>query len=106
MTKLNPMWSGRFSTPSSDLLQKINESISFDVRLAKYDILGSKAHCKMLTQTGILTEEEDQLLIFRLFNIIQSINTEIINTTISDCSIISVFTIFNYADIFNWIMSA
>ncbi len=63
MTKLNPMWSGRFSMPSSDLLQKINESISFDVRLAKHDILGSKAHCKMLAKTGIITKEECKKII-------------------------------------------
>lgn len=58
ITNLNPIWGGAFSLLPSDILQKINQSLAFDVRLAKYDILGSKAHCKMLAKSHIITKTE------------------------------------------------
>ena len=35
---INPVWGGRFQKKSSDLLQKINNSIDFDYKLALQDI--------------------------------------------------------------------
>ena len=35
---INPVWGGRFEQKSSDLLQKINNSIGFDYKLAFQDI--------------------------------------------------------------------
>lgn len=59
MTKnANKMWGGRFETKPSVIMQEINESISFDKKLYKQDIKGSKAHAKMLCQIGILTKAE------------------------------------------------
>ena len=50
--------SGRFqSGPASDVAQ-FTESISFDWRLWKYDILGSLAHANMLKSIGVLTAAE------------------------------------------------
>jgi argininosuccinate lyase len=63
MTKSNPMWGGRFSKAPTDAFQKLNQSISFDLRLAKYDILGSKAHCKMLAKSKIITQREYKQII-------------------------------------------
>lgn len=56
------MWKGRFEAETSDLVQKLGESISFDWRLFRQDIRGSIAHSKALLKAGILTAEE-QLLI-------------------------------------------
>ncbi|MDK2793318.1 MAG: argininosuccinate lyase, partial [Deferribacteres bacterium] len=39
-----------------------NSSISFDIRLLKYDIMGSIAHAKGLYKAGVLTEEELNLI--------------------------------------------
>ena len=45
------------------LVYNFNASISFDQKLYKQDIRGSKAHVRMLAKQGILTEEErDQIL--------------------------------------------
>ena len=33
-----------------------------DMRLAKYDVIGSKAHIRMLAQIGLLEEEEEKVL--------------------------------------------
>ncbi|MBM5782421.1 MAG: argininosuccinate lyase, partial [Pelagibacterales bacterium] len=54
----NKMWGGRFDAKPSEIMQEINQSISFDKKLYKQDIQGSKAHCEMLAKIGILTKEE------------------------------------------------
>ncbi|HEX8874181.1 MAG TPA: argininosuccinate lyase [Nitrosospira sp.] len=49
----NP-WSGRFSEPVSELVQRYTASVDFDRRLADYDIQGSLAHARMLCAAGII----------------------------------------------------
>jgi len=50
--------SGRFSTgPAGDVAQ-FTESVSFDWRLWRQDILGSRAHAAMLRKIGVLTAAE------------------------------------------------
>ena len=51
-------WSGRFNEPVSELVKKYTGSIDFDKRLAKWDIQGSLAHAQMLTQSGVLSEDD------------------------------------------------
>ncbi|MBB5017733.1 argininosuccinate lyase [Chitinivorax tropicus] len=51
-------WSGRFSEPMSDLLQRYNASVDFDKRMAEFDIQGSLAHARMLTRAGVLSEAD------------------------------------------------
>ena len=51
-------WGGRFSGQASDLMQRINASISFDKRLWREDIAGSKAHAAMLGAQGIISTED------------------------------------------------
>jgi argininosuccinate lyase len=56
-------WGGRFSGQASDLMQRINASISFDKRLWREDIAGSKAHAAMLRDQGIiLADDADAIL--------------------------------------------
>lgn len=57
------MWGGRFDAKPSDLMQEINQSITFDQRLYKQDIKGSTAHAKMLAKVGVLTEIESKKII-------------------------------------------
>ena len=51
-------WGGRFSGAASDLMQRINASISFDKRLWREDIAASKAHAAMLRDQGIVGEAD------------------------------------------------
>ena len=60
------MWGGRFDAKPSDLMQEINQSITFDKKLYKQDIQGSTAHAKMLAQVGVLTKSESEKIIFGL----------------------------------------
>src|ERR1051326_522298 len=50
--------SGRFARgPAADVAQ-FTQSISFDWRLWRHDILGSMAHATMLREAGLLTKAE------------------------------------------------
>lgn len=51
-------WSGRFNEPVSALVERYTASISFDYRLAEYDIQGSLAHARMLAARNIITQED------------------------------------------------
>ena len=57
------LWGGRFTKETDRLVQQFNASISFDQKLCKYDIAGSKAHVAMLAKQGILSEQERDLLL-------------------------------------------
>jgi argininosuccinate lyase len=59
MKKTSPVSrSGRFAGgPAADVAQ-FTESISFDHRLWKHDLLGSMAHATMLRKIGVLTKSE------------------------------------------------
>jgi argininosuccinate lyase len=52
----------RFEGPQDPLFQALNSSISFDIRLAPYDIEQSLAHARMLARQEILTDDELELL--------------------------------------------
>src|SRR5436189_1389661 len=51
-------WGGRFSAGPAELMLQFSESVSFDQRLAPFDIAGSKAHSAMLAHVGLITAEE------------------------------------------------
>jgi argininosuccinate lyase len=50
--------SGRFASGPAADVAKFTESISFDWRLWKHDILGSLAHAAMLKKIGVITKAE------------------------------------------------
>jgi argininosuccinate lyase len=51
-------WGGRFSAGPAALMLEFSESVSFDRRLAPFDIAGSKAHSAMLAHVGLITKAE------------------------------------------------
>jgi argininosuccinate lyase len=55
-------WSGRFSEPVAELVQKYTASVSFDYRLAAFDIQGSIAHATMLHSVGVLSAVDLQAI--------------------------------------------
>jgi len=56
--KKHATWGGRFSKNPSELMLRIGESVSFDQRLASFDIQCSQAHASMLAHIGIITNKE------------------------------------------------
>ena len=51
-------WGGRFSGETDDRVERFTESISFDRRLYREDIVASQAHARMLGDTGLLAADE------------------------------------------------
>ncbi|MBS1215974.1 MAG: argH [Proteobacteria bacterium] len=51
-------WSGRFAEPVDERVKRYTASVSFDRRLAEFDIIGSLAHAHMLAAAGILSAED------------------------------------------------
>lgn len=51
----------------------VGKDLDFDDRLAKYDVLGSIAHCKMLAEVGLISNEESREMLSVLNEILESI---------------------------------
>ena len=51
------LWGGRFTKETDKLVYAFNASIGFDQKFFHEDVAGSRAHVKMLSKQGILTEE-------------------------------------------------
>jgi argininosuccinate lyase len=56
--KTHATWGGRFASGPADLMLRFSESVSFDRRLAPFDIRGSQAHAAMLAHIGVITAAE------------------------------------------------
>lgn len=67
------MWSGRFSSGASSLLEQFNASITFDKKLYKEDIQGSIAHSKMLYSKSIISKQEQEQIQTGLLDILEQI---------------------------------
>jgi argininosuccinate lyase len=58
LNKKNTSWSGRFNEPVAELVKKYTASVSFDKRLASFDIQGSIAHAQMLGEQKIISVDD------------------------------------------------
>src|SRR5579862_1811029 len=76
MKKSSPVSrSGRFATGPSADVARFTESVSFDWRLWKHDILGSMAHATMLQKIGVLSRVELNAILKGLDAIAKEIQT-------------------------------
>ena len=71
--KTNQQWGGRFNEPTDAFVARFTASVEFDQRMYRQDIQGSVAHATMLTEAGVLTEEERDAIIQGLSEIQQDI---------------------------------
>lgn len=58
LNKKDTSWSGRFNEPVAELVKKYTASVGFDYRLAAYDIQGSIAHARMLSEQAIISNQD------------------------------------------------
>ena len=72
-----PLWHGRFSCGPAEELLAFTESLSFDKRLWKDDIVGSLAHVKGLGHAGILPLSE----VAQIESALQQVASEFANGT-------------------------
>lgn len=73
--KSQATWGGRFAAGPAKLMLQFSESVSFDRRLAPYDIEVSKAHSEMLCHVGLLTPPEREQIHHGLDRIAKEIET-------------------------------
>ncbi len=66
------------NTTTNDLVTKftVGEDLDFDDRLAKYDVLGSIAHAKMLAEVGLIRLDEEQEIVAVLEEVLVDIEKE------------------------------
>lgn len=63
------------NTTTNDLVTKftVGKDLDFDDRLAKYDVLGSIAHAKMLAEVGLIRLDEEQAIVAVLEEVLSDI---------------------------------
>jgi len=68
--------SGRFSEGPALAVQSFSQSVTFDRRLWKHDIIGSMAHARMLQSIGVLSETECDAIVLGLEEIGEDIQQD------------------------------
>lgn len=61
-TSAGKLWGGRFSSDTDELVKLLNNSLPFDRRMWRQDIVGSIAHVTMLGETGIIPSEDTEAI--------------------------------------------
>ena len=56
--KKSEAWSALFSEPTSELVKRYTASVTFDQRLWRADIAGSRAHAEMLATQGVISASD------------------------------------------------
>ncbi|MBI4556484.1 MAG: argininosuccinate lyase [Candidatus Hydrogenedentes bacterium] len=70
---MSKLWGGRFEGETDDLVEAFSESVSFDARLAPWDIRGSIAHARMLGARKIISKSDADKIIRGLKEIAKEI---------------------------------
>jgi argininosuccinate lyase len=66
---MSKLWGGRFEGKTDALVEQLGESISFDARLAPWDIRASIAHARMLGRQNIIAPEDSEKIVAGLQSI-------------------------------------
>lgn len=69
------LWGSRFREETEKKVEAFTSSLSCDIRLARYDIQGSYAHCRALAKVGVLSREEEAAILKALNEIAIEIET-------------------------------
>ncbi len=60
------LWHGRFEGGPAEALQALNDSLPFDRRMFREDIAGSRAHVRMLSRVGLMSEVDSEAVLAAL----------------------------------------
>jgi argininosuccinate lyase len=71
---MSKLWGGRFEGKTHALVEALGESVSFDARLAPWDITASIAHARMLGDCGIITQADAAKIIKGLKAVLKDID--------------------------------
>ena len=83
---MSKLWGGRFEGKTHALVEALGQSVSFDARLAPWDIRLGTAHARMLGDCGIITKADAAKIIKGLKAVLADINAGRIewDTTLED----------------------
>src|ERR1700744_5175546 len=83
-TSATRLWGGRFDGGPADALARLSLSVHFDWRLARYDLLASRAHARMLHRAGLLSDGEADSMLGALDDLDQAVEDGSFRPTIAD----------------------
>src|SRR5246127_4691205 len=78
------LWAGRFEGGPADALARLSLSVHFDWRLARYDLLASRAHARMLHRVGLLTDGEAESMLAALDDLDEAVEDGTFRPTLAD----------------------
>ncbi len=67
------LWGGRFAETTAASVEAFTASVHYDARLYRHDIVGSKAHARMLARQGLITAAERDAILEGLDAILKEI---------------------------------
>ena len=77
------LWGGRFAEATDEFVQHFTASVTFDKRMYRQDIQGSRAHATMLTQTGVLSSADNDAIQAGLDDVEKSIESGQFNWSVA-----------------------
>src|SRR6516162_1079158 len=78
------LWGGRFEGGPADAMARLSLSVQFDWRLARYDLLASRAHARMLHRAGLLTDAEADSMLGALDDLDEAVEDGSFRPTVAD----------------------
>src|SRR6266852_818777 len=78
------LWGGRFDGGPADALARLSLSVHFDWRLARYDLLASRAHARMLHRAGLLTDAEAGSMLAALDDLDEAVEDGTFRPSVTD----------------------
>ncbi len=72
---MEKMWAGRFAKSLDSKADDFNSSIHFDCKMYREDITGSMAHADMLAKQGIISEDDQKVILAGLSDILTDIES-------------------------------
>src|ERR1700727_1379321 len=78
------LWGGRFAAGPAEALARLSLSVHFDWRLARYDLLASRAHARMLHRAGLLTDAEADSMLAALDDLDEAVEDGSFRPTVAD----------------------
>src|SRR3984893_5809306 len=78
------LWGGRFEGGPADALERLALTGRFDLRLARYALLASRAHARMLHRAGLLTDTEADSMLAALDDLDEAVEDGTFRPTVAD----------------------
>ncbi len=78
------LWGGRFESGPADALARLSMSVQFDWRLARYDLLASSAHARVLHRAGLLDDKDLERLLVAIDELSRACQTGEFRPTAAD----------------------